>query len=149
VFAAADRAHQQQNALAHLEPLGCRAKVLDQLLQGLFNAENVVLEEAEYLAAVLICTGALTHDHVMDSSVGQARDLGLGLHELEVLQESPFPGQPLLFRPKLGEPLFEVHPHPPPDVHAWVCAPSYEAESETPPSGRGWRHVVYLVTITA
>ena len=44
-LAAADRAHQQQDALAHLEPPGRRREVVDQMLQRALDAEQLVREE--------------------------------------------------------------------------------------------------------
>lgn len=105
-----DRAHQQENPLPHLQALGRRLEVLDQLFNRLINAEKLLAEKV--VARDLISRAwiddrrASSQNHVADAGMCQLRELRPLDRHFKVLTERPFPVQrstitPVCFQ-KLG-----------------------------------------------
>ncbi len=110
-LAAADGAHQEEDALADLEALGGGVEVLGDLIERLLDAVDVVGEEAVAALAVGVGFDPGLGDHVVDAGVGQPRDLGIGADQLEVVGEGAGPGEAPLFGPVLLETLDQIESH--------------------------------------
>src|SRR5690606_36433467 len=79
-FAAADRTHEEQDPLAHIQPAGGRVEVFfHQALQGLVQPKQVVGKKSVALAAVHFFH-AVGDDHVIDAGVGVLSDAGVLPH---------------------------------------------------------------------
>src|SRR4051812_12319735 len=100
-LAAAHGAHQQQNALAHLEPLGSRIEILHDLLERLLQTVDFAVEEVVGGCSTRADPHSGGHYRVKNTSMGELGYLRVLLHYIEVVGESTFPGQRLLLRSKL------------------------------------------------
>ncbi len=90
-LATADRSHHQHDTFAYFQALRSGVKVLDDLLQGLFDAEDFLAEEV-----VAWFTGARwldtrIHNHMINPLMGKASYFWLFGCNLKVLRKSSLP----------------------------------------------------------
>ncbi len=110
-FAATDRAHQEEDSLAHLQALGGGLKVFDQLIERRFDSEDLTVEERVVVLAVLFGLDARRGDHVEHAGVGETAEARILPHQVEVVGERPGPGEALVFRAERFKSLTKVDCH--------------------------------------
>ncbi len=102
-LAAADRAHDQENALADLEPLGGGLEVLDDPVDGFLDSVKLIGKElvaTDLVRSTLVdLFDAGREHHVADARVRQLRVARLLRDELEVVAERAFPGEAFAVSP--------------------------------------------------
>jgi len=108
-LAAADRPHEQEDALADLEPLGRRVEVFYDLLQGSIETVDFLVEEVITGFAALADLCAVGHDHVEDAGVRELRGLRVLLNDLKIIGKRALPGKSLFLGTKLFKFADQIH----------------------------------------
>jgi len=123
-FPAADRSHEEQDALADVQPFRRGMEIfLDELFDGPVQPENFLFKKFVALAPIHFLH-AVGHDHLVDAGVRRHRRRRVLAKKLDVVPERARPGQFRAFGPVFRNPAENVHGASPPFAgHITILCP--------------------------
>src|SRR5579885_3058594 len=96
-LAASNRTHQKQDTLSHLQALSCALEILHNVIDGLFDSEQLIREKpvtGHFLASTLVkLLCPRRENHVADARVREFGDFGVLYRKLKIVTERAFPGK--------------------------------------------------------